>query len=163
MICLLLPSLSIALKVVLNPHLIGSANGTSITVELTERSEYTGTNTPLAGGCTAPRIARPAFQSRLNQITGTVGHAWPQEKLSILGSRGRTGDDRGHGIDNGGLRGTERHTSTPAISLDVCGASIEQASASKASTGKERRNDLHSGGIFFHNEGIKNEDDLLQW
>lgn len=68
------PGLSIRLKIVFNPHLVGSAHGGSITIQLAEAAEDTGAHTPLSGGGSAPCIARPAFEGGLDQVTGSVGH-----------------------------------------------------------------------------------------
>lgn len=71
---LLRPGLSIGLKIVFNPHFVGSAHGGSSAIQLAEAAEDTGAYTPLSGGGSAPCVARPAFEGGLDQVTGSVGH-----------------------------------------------------------------------------------------
>lgn len=101
--------------------LVSSRDHTGGPVELAEAAKDGGADTPLARGGTTPRVVGPGLEGRLDQVTGAVGHAGPQEELAVLGGRCGTGRQGRDGLDDGRLAGTQGDGTTPWVVTALLG------------------------------------------
>lgn len=80
------PSLTITSKIVLDPDMVIAIDRSAVGTLLTKAVKQTGPNTPLRTVGATPFVAVvPPFESRLDQVTGTVGHARSEEEQAVLG------------------------------------------------------------------------------
>lgn len=114
---------------------------------LTKATEQTGANAPLSAVGATPRVSTaPGLNGSLNEISSTIGHARPEEELTILAGRWSAGNDRRNGIDDVGFAGAKRDTSTPGVHANDDGGGSGWGSSGEVGKSQSKKDsEVHLG------------------